>query len=1808
MLCQIEVAWLEGLIASAPANVDDYMALTSQNNGSENQDDGFEGSSIPRSLWLDLLDAAVALEEFPVHEESSVSAADALSLHLTATYPEETTRETILSSVCGVLEKATASTSARESAAGELAELLGYEHVELVTRLLENPKEVVSSFSAQPSMNRSSYTPLAVPQQASSAKRAFPHKPYTPGSQVTIRSREEIQQAKASRNAVRREQHARARDFVSSHNADELSTEEMLRLREEDLQRAAKEPQPLFSGNGRSTDGPQYPHVFSSGISGSTLSVFGSKFSLPMGTTREEHTYYEEITIPPPKTVPMRINERLVPIPEMDPLCRGAFPGYKSLNRLQSVVYPLGYGSNENLLVCAPTGAGKTDVAMLAVLRCISQYAASSELSGSSGGGFRIAKDDFKIVYVAPMKALASEIVRKFSKRLSYLGVVVRELTGDMQLTRREIAETQMIVTTPEKWDVVTRRPAGEGEIAARLKLLIIDEVHLLHEDRGAVIETIVARTLRLVESSQNLIRIVGLSATLPNYVDVADFLRVNRYKGLFYFDSSFRPVPLEQHFVGVKGKAGSPTSRSNLDKVTFEKVSALLHEGHQVMVFVHARKETVKSAMSLKEMCSAEGLLDLLTDGRDEHPRFQFFKSELSTSRNREMRELFDSGFGIHHAGMLRSDRNLSERMFEAGITKVLCCTATLAWGVNLPAYAVVIKGTDVYDSSAGKFVDLSILDVLQIFGRAGRPQYEDLGVGYICTPLEKLSHYVDSITSQHPIESSFIKGLADSLNAEVALGTVASVVDGVSWLGYTYLHTRMRKQPLIYGMEHQEVSDDPHLGAKRQQLITSAAKQLAENKMVTFDATSGAIKITPLGRIAARYYIGWKTIETFNSKLRPSMSEADVLSVLSLASDFEQIIPRDNEEKELKKMLENAPCEVPGGIETAPGKVNILLQAYISKFYVEDFALVSETAYVAQNAARILRAMIEIALANKWAPTAHSLISMSKAVEKRLWPFDHPLSQGNLSADTLFNLTRWADDIEIAELAAMHAADLGKLIHLNERLGGFVKQAAKEFPQLKIQSSFRPIMYDVLEVQLQVTADFEWSDKAHGGSEPFYIWIEAPDSTHILQWALVHVRKGSFKTPLRFLLTMPPATFDSLTVRWMSDRWLGAEASHDVNLQSLQMPSVQAVHGKLLDLPLIAACDVASDSVLTEGLKQVMLGLTPIQTQSLHSFLHTSGNNLLCAPAGSGSSTLGHLAVVENLRKDPSARALVVGAQPGLLLADYRRFRNLFPSVREGDIAVVAKPDLLIRSQASIVFVTSRVLLEAALVDRSWMQNFRLCLADDLHLLDASYDLALSLSLRAMPLCRFLGCSASLQDSSTLASWLGAAEHSTFSFRPTDRPVSLTESIVSFDVPHSQGLMKAMIKPAYDAISACRGSAIIFVPSRAQCYHTAEDLATASASDLDAQPWLGIPSKELEAMSLGLHQVDLNQILVHGIGIYEEGMHQKDKRLVLSLFERRILKALIASKSASWTLEVKADLSVVMSTQYVVLQQSGNPFSKEYVPQRQIVDYSAETLVRMHSFAAHAAARDSNASSSALILTQTTQEDFYKKTLRSGLPLESPLFDEEDETLRTTILRIIITGYLESLQDVLDLLSWTFAFRRFNDNPSFYGATHDDAERPAPFISELCDSSLRSLSEQGLAKVAEAGGISVTPLGQALAPNPRAFTALQLVWRTVKLDKAHLVSLVAQHGTDWRARISAGDHAYLDDLRDKTEGAWLGIFSVTRRNAEKGIEGWTPQLAARLLLANYFAKGSGTAVMTLDHRLETQEAAVVLQLLQHV
>lgn len=94
-------------------------------------------------------------------------------------------------------------------------------------------------------------------------------------------------------------------------------------------------------------------------------------------------------------------------------------------------------------------------------------------------------------------------------------------------------------------------RKSGDRAYTELVRLMIIDEIHLLHDMRGPVLESLIARTIRNIEATQEMVRIVGLSATLPNYGDVATLIRADPKVGLFYFDYTYRPCPLEQQYIG---------------------------------------------------------------------------------------------------------------------------------------------------------------------------------------------------------------------------------------------------------------------------------------------------------------------------------------------------------------------------------------------------------------------------------------------------------------------------------------------------------------------------------------------------------------------------------------------------------------------------------------------------------------------------------------------------------------------------------------------------------------------------------------------------------------------------------------------------------------------------------------------------------------------------------------------------------------------------------------------------------------------------------------------------------------------------------------------------------------------------------------------------------------------------------------------------------------------------------------------------------------------------------------------------------
>jgi activating signal cointegrator complex subunit 3 len=159
------------------------------------------------------------------------------------------------------------------------------------------------------------------------------------------------------------------------------------------------------------------------------------------------------------------------------------------------------------------------------------------------------------------------------------------------------------------------------------------------------------------------------------------------------------------------------------------------------------------------------------------------------------------------------------------------------------------------VYDSNKGRFADLGVLDVQQIFGRAGRPQFDTLGEAHIITTHDKLGRYLGMLTHSVPIESQFVKNLEDNLNAEVVLGTVSNIQEAATWLSYSYLFVRMTRNPLPYGLTYDDLATDPELVGHRRRLVTNAAKVWHAVDLLHFTDTTLSL---PLDRVNARGLIG--------------------------------------------------------------------------------------------------------------------------------------------------------------------------------------------------------------------------------------------------------------------------------------------------------------------------------------------------------------------------------------------------------------------------------------------------------------------------------------------------------------------------------------------------------------------------------------------------------------------------------------------------------------------------------------------------------------------------------------------------------------------------------------------------------------------------------------------------------------------------------------------------------------------------------------------------------------------------------------
>lgn len=1457
---------------------------------------------------------------------------------------------------------------------------------------------------------------------------------------------------------------------------------------------------------------------------------------LPEGTWRAQKKGYEEVHVPAVRAkTAIEEEKKRIKIDSLPSWTHKAFAKMESLNRVQSRMYKSSFESSENLLLCAPTGAGKTNVAVLTILHEVAK--ARNPEDGS------IDLDSFKIVYVAPMKALVQEVVMNLSSRLTEAyGIQVRELSGDQNLSREQLFQTQIIVTTPEKWDVITRKSGDDRTYTQLVRLVIIDEIHLLHDTRGPVLESLVARTIRNVETTQQMIRLVGLSATLPNYEDVAAFLRVKPDKGLFYFDSSYRPVPLQQQYIGIMEKKALKRF-ALMNEICYEKVMEQSKFDNQVLIFVHSRKETAATARALRDLCiENDTLAELL---KPQSASSEILQTEVETNvQGDDLKEVLPYGIGIHHAGMKRSDRTLVENLFADGHLQVLCSTSTLAWGVNLPAHTVIIKGTQMYNAEKSDWTELSPLDILQMLGRAGRIQYDTQGEGIIITQHAQLKYYLSLMNQQLPVESQMLSRLADNLNAEIVLGTIQSISQAATWLGYTYLYVRMLRNPTLYGIPVDEIQRDPTLKQRRIDLCHSAATILAKNNLIKYERRTGFFQVTALGRVASHYYIVHDSISTYNEYLKPYMADLEIFRLFSLSNEFKHVVVRAEEKLELMKLLERVPIPVKesissstayGGANTgsSSAKVNVLLQAYISRLKLDGFALLADMVHIHQSAARIFRALFEICLHRGWAVMAEKILNIAKMVDKRMWLSHSPLRQFPQVPETILRKIE-KKDIPWDRYADLSPADLGQLIN-QPKMGKQLYRFVHQFPRLDLSAHVQPITRSMLKVDLIITPDFEFNKEIHGNSEGFWVLVEDVDCENILHYEFLMIKRRYADQEQYMTFTMP--LFEPLAplyyIRVLSDRWLHCENTLPVSFRQLILPQKNSPPTELLDLqPLYAVntvsshfCEKASKQTLREIMKSLSSGpspwefekFNPIQTQVIPKLYEGNNNLLIASPPGSGKGVILDLALLDFLRKQkqPSNDIndhLCVFVTPKESTCserydDWNAKFGLQSYWGQSVVKLTGDPtaDLKLLAIANILICTPKQwdVLSRRWKQRKRIQHVNLFIVDKLHFVGGGeHGPTMEVILSRMRYIsaqvegkekkhqRIIGISNSVANAKDIGEWLGAGSDSIFNFHPNVRPLPLEIRVQGFEINDFSSRMLAMTKPVYNYIvsQSEHKPSIVFVPSVKQAQLSAIDLITFALAD--NQPLRFLEDKSGK-FSVELPHPDeaLEQTLNGGVAYCHEAMSQANQKYILSLYEQNKIQVLVVPHTMCWELRIpqtRAHSIVIMGTQFYD--------GKEH----RYVDYQLSDVFQMTKFANRPLI--DNASKCA-VMCHSARKQFYSKFLYDPLPVESQL----EHFLCDHFNAEIVTKTIESKQDAVDYLTWTLMYRRLSKNPNYYNIHGSSHTHISDHLSELVETTVELLEDSRCIQVENELDLTPMNLGMISAYYYVKYTTIELFARSL-------------------------------------------------------------------------------------------------------
>ena len=521
-----------------------------------------------------------------------------------------------------------------------------------------------------------------------------------------------------------------------------------------------------------------------------------------------------------------------------------------------------------------------------------------------------------KAVYLAPLRALCDERWREWQSLFSPLQLRVALVTGDTPDTepaRNSMYHADVIVTTPEKWydttslhtpcpalsspnqrcspplrllcacdrDGITRRRDTAGGLLEQLGLICIDEVHLLNEKRGACLEGIVSRC-RLLQAKCRAaashvpiasLRLVALSATVQNVQDLGEWLGERDAKGntavsVRTFSMQYRPVPLQYHVNSYPSASNPYLFDRSLDyRVTDVVWQHSLSEDRQTrlpsLVFCCTRNGTAATARLIIQECKQRGYLHMLLPTPQHKTALAAVAKRLKDSG---LAALVREGVGFHHGGVSYDDRVVIEHAFVSSQLLVLCTTSTLALGVNLPAHLVVVKSTKYYERGAG-WRDYDASTILQMTGRAGRPQFDSDAVAVVMCEEAQRSYYEDVMCGMMPVESHFASQLIEHLNSEIVCQAVTSLPDALTWLQHSFLYIRIRANPFHYQITN---AGRPPLSVSQRDgviraWLSSTIEQLKAARCIS-ERDGGRFVAEEKGRVMNTHYLSFATILLFD------------------------------------------------------------------------------------------------------------------------------------------------------------------------------------------------------------------------------------------------------------------------------------------------------------------------------------------------------------------------------------------------------------------------------------------------------------------------------------------------------------------------------------------------------------------------------------------------------------------------------------------------------------------------------------------------------------------------------------------------------------------------------------------------------------------------------------------------------------------------------------------------------------------------------------------------------------------------------